>query len=106
MQLGSMKDILIKYKYPAVILALGLVFLLFPTGNNGNVTAESEDVLLQQVLSCSKGVGEARLISSENGVVISCEGANNAQVRLDIIRAVSSYTGFSSDKITILKMVK
>lgn len=106
MQLGSIKEILVKYKYPVVILALGLVFLLFPSDQSEKVTAESEDILLQQVLACSKGVGEARLISSENGVVISCEGANNAQVRLEIIRAVSSYTGFSSDKITILKMVK
>ena len=106
MQLGSIKEILVKYKYPVVILALGLVFLLFPSDQFEKVTAESEDILLQQVLACSKGVGEARLISSENGVVISCEGANNAQVRLEIIRAVSSYTGFSSDKITILKMVK
>lgn len=103
---SSVKEILLKYKYPLIIFALGLLFLLFPTAQTKEVAAESRDVLLQQVLSCSKGIGEAKLISSENGVVISCEGANNAQVRLDIIRAVSSYTGFSSDKITILKMVK
>lgn len=106
MQLGSIKEILQKYKYPVVILAVGLLFLLFPSDRAETVSAVNEDILLQQVLSCSKGVGDARLISSENGVVISCEGANNPQVRLDIIRAVSSYTGFSSDKITILKMVK
>lgn len=106
MQLGSIKEFLLRYKYPLVILVIGLLFLLFPADQSKNISAESEDILLQQVLACSKGVGEAMLISSENGVVISCEGANNAQVRLDIIRAVSSYTGFSSDKITILKMVK
>lgn len=103
---SSLKEILQKYKYPLIIFALGLLFILFPTEQKTAVSAESKDVLLQQVLACSKGVGEAKLISSENGVVISCEGANNAQVRLDIIRAVSSYTGFGSDKITILKMVK
>ena len=106
MQLDSIKETLTKYKYPLLILALGLLFLMLPSDRTQNINAESEDILLQQVLACSKGVGEARLISSENGVVISCEGANDPQVRLDIIRAVSSYTGFSSDKITILKMVK
>lgn len=106
MQLGSIKEMLIRYKYPLIILALGLLFMIYPSDNTRNISAESEDILLQQVLSCSRGVGEVRLISSENGVVISCEGANNAQVRLDIIGAVSSYTGFGSDKITILKMVK
>ena len=44
------------------------------------------------------------LLISESGVVVVCQGAENARVRLDIIRAVSSYTGFTSDKITILKM--
>lgn len=106
MHSSSLKETVLKYKYPLIILALGLLFLIFPSKQSANVVAESEDVLLQQILACSKGIGDARLISSENGVVVSCEGANNAQVRLDIIRAVSSYTGFSSDKITILKMVK
>jgi hypothetical protein len=41
---------------------------------------------------------------SDNGVVVVCDGAENAKVRLDIIRAISSYTGFTSGKITILKM--
>lgn len=100
------KAILEKYKYPLAILVLGGFFLLIPSGAGDDVVGESKDMLLQQVLASSKGVGNARLISSDNGVVISCEGADNAQVRLDIIRAVSSYTGFGSDKITILKLVK
>lgn len=101
----TVKMILEKYKYPLIILAVGLLFLLMPSGEGRELSGESEDVLLQQVLASSRGVGEARLISSDKGVVISCEGADDPQVRLDIIRAVSSYTGFGSDKITILKMV-
>lgn len=101
-----MKILLEKYKYPLIILILGLVLLLLPSGAGSGLEADSGDYLLQQVLACSKGVGDARLISSENGVVIVCEGANDAAVRLEIIRAVGSYTGFGSDKITILKMVK
>ena len=56
------------------------------------------------MLSCTNGVGRAEVIASECGVVVVCDGAEDAKVRLDIIRAVSSYTGFASDKITILKM--
>ena len=44
------------------------------------------------------------MIVSENGVVVVCRGAEDAKVRLDIIRAIGSYTGFGSDKITVLKM--
>ena len=44
------------------------------------------------------------LYQSDSGVVVVCEGAANPKVRLDIIRAVESYTGYSSDKITILRM--
>lgn len=93
-----------KFKYPFIILVIGLVLMLLPGGSPESDSSYDKDSLLQQVLCCSDGVGRAQLISSENGVVIVCEGAENARVRLDIIRAVSSYTGFSSDKITILKM--
>lgn len=100
-----MKELVEKYKYPLIVIALGLMLLVVP--ENGNtVAAETQDILMQQVLSCTRGVGKAQVISSENGVVICCEGADNAKVRLDIIKAVSSYTGFGSDKITILKLVK
>jgi hypothetical protein len=55
-------------------------------------------------LSQTQGVGKAQVLISDSGVVVACAGAANASVRLDIIRAVSSYTGFGSDKITILKL--
>ena len=60
--------------------------------------------MLCSVLSACEGVGEVKVIISEEGVVVVCEGANDAKVRLDIIRAVSSYTGFGTDRITVLKM--
>lgn len=92
-----------KFKYPLLILVLGLGLMLMPSGTKSPVSGET-DALLQQVLSCSAGVGEARVIASEKGVVVVCQGAENAAVRLDIIRAVGSYTGLGSDKITVLKM--
>ena len=38
------------------------------------------------------------------GAVILCQGADNATIRLAIVKAVSSATGLSTDKITVLKM--
>ena len=94
-----------KFKYPIMILALGVLLLLFP-GGNAEKKAENDSPTLSQILACTRGVGECRILVSDKGVVVVCEGADNAKVRLEIIRALSSYTGYSSDKITILKMAE
>lgn len=93
-----------KFKYPLVVLVIGVALMLLPTGNSQIKEGTDRDEQVAQILSQTEGVGEARVLISENGVVVACAGAENARVRLDIIRAVSSYTGFASDKITILKM--
>lgn len=92
-----------KFKYPLVVLIIGVVLMLLP-GGSAVSGSETEEEPMASLLSCTEGVGESRVLLSENGVVVVCQGAENASVRLDIIRAVSSYTGFTSDKITILKM--
>ena len=99
-KLGKLKE----FKVPLLILALGVLLMLFPGSGGTEETAEDAGNPLQQALACSQGVGEVRVILSENGVVVVCDGAENAKVRLDIIRAVSAYTGFGSDRITILRM--
>ena len=95
-----------KFKYPALILALGLALLLFPGGSEKAKIEVDRDALLQELLSQTEGVGPSRVLISDSGVVVVCRGAEDPKVRLDIIRAVSSYTGFGSDKITVLKMTK
>ena len=92
-----------QFKYPLVVLVIGVVLMLLPSGSSSAAGA-SEEKPMAQLLSSTQGVGESRVLISESGVVVVCQGAENARVRLDIIRAVSSYTGFTSDKITILKM--
>ena len=92
-----------QFKYPLVVLVIGVVLMLLPSGSSSAAGA-SEEAPMAQLLSSTQGVGESRVLISESGVVVVCQGAENARVRLDIIRAVSSYTGFTSDKITILKM--
>ena len=95
-----------QFKYPLLILIIGVALMLLPSGGAAKTEAAvDENVLLQQVLSSSEGVGQARVIVSENGVVVVCRGADDAKVRLDVIKAISAYTGFGADRITILKMV-
>ena len=78
--------------------------MLFPLSSPKAETEDRSDRQLEQILACSRGVGEARVLLSDSGVVVVCRGADDAAVRLDMIRAIRSYTGFGSDKITILKL--
>ena len=102
-KLKGKAELLGRFRYPFIILIAG-VLLLLPSGSSQKNAESDSSGLLAQVLSCSEGVGNARVLISDSGVVVVCEGAANPKVRLDIIRAVESYTGYSSDKITILRM--
>lgn len=104
MNLEKIRGKLARFKYPLLILLLGLLFLLIPSGRKEETAEESEDLRLQQTLCEAKGVGETRVLISDHGVLVVCEGGDDASVKLDILRAVGSYTGFGSDKITILRL--
>ena len=78
--------------------------MLLPSGHATPKDANENESQLEQVLRVSTGVGRVRVLLSEHGAVVVCDGAEKSQVRLDILRALGSYTGFGSDKITILKM--
>ena len=93
-----------RFKYTILILIAGVLLMLLPGPGEGKSTELSGDELVAHILSSSDGVGEAKVLISDSGVVVVCTGADDASVRLDIIRAVGSYTGFGADKITILKM--
>ena len=92
------------YKYPLLVLLLGVCILLIPSQSVRNENAEATENTLETVLAVSDGVGRVRVLLSENGAVVVCDGADKAAVRLDILRAIGSYTGFGSDRITVLKM--
>lgn len=101
----ELKKRLAKYKYPAIILLIGIMFIIMPAGTkSAEPELKGEAELLKEILSKSEGIGRLDVIMSDKGVVVVCDGANDANVRLNIIRAVSSYTGFTSDKISILRM--
>lgn len=94
-----------KFKYPALILLIGVLLMALPTGSSSTAEgADDESARAAEILSRTEGVGEAIVLISENGAVVVCEGADSAAVKLSIVKAISSYTGFGSDRITILKM--
>lgn len=103
-KLKGKAELLGRFRYPFIILIAGVLLLLLPSGSSQKNAESDSSELLAQVLSRSEGVGNARVLISDSGVVVVCVGAANPKVRLDIIRAVESYTGYSSDKITILRM--
>ena len=98
-----MKEILDKikaYRFPLLILALGIALMLMPSAAGRERQTEGS---LGEALSMTQGVGEAYVLISDQGVVVVCDGAGNAATRLEIITAVKTYTGFGADQITVLK---
>lgn len=93
-----------KLRLPLLILVIGLFLMLLPSGSRDTALPEDPGERMQEILSNTRGVGRAIVLISEQGVVVVCSGAEDPQVKLDIIRAIGSYTGFGSDRITVLKL--
>jgi hypothetical protein len=93
-----------RFKYPLLVLLAGVLLMLLPLSSEKTEAAGAPEQRLEEILSSSRGVGEAHVLLSDSGVIVVCRGADDASVRLDMIRAIRSYTGFGSDKITILKL--
>ena len=91
-------------QYPALILLIGFMLVLIPSSGEKKVAGAEKAYTLEEVLSATEGVGRVCVLLSEHGAVIVCDGAESAGVRLDIFRAVGTYTGFGSDRITVLRM--
>lgn len=100
----KLRQMLERYQIPLLIFLIGMILMLIPGRSEKESAAQDSASALAELLSDTQGVGEARVLISDSGVVIACTGPANAAVRLDMIRAVTSYTGFGSDKITILKL--
>ena len=110
METEKIKKQIDKYKYPLLALLLGLVIMLVPIGKSGtdksDNTAADDEIRLETVLQKCEGVGEAKVLLSENGAIVACTGADNAEVRLAVTKATSAFTGFSSDRIQVLKLIR
>ncbi len=78
--------------------------------NDENGTYESDSDTKPSVMSEGSGV-EGALIVKRNypefrGATIICEGALRNDVKTNIVASVSALTGLSTDKISVVKMIK
>jgi len=91
-----------------VLLTLESGAVSFYQENVQTSGAENGETRTETVLLSDNGAETPILVKTiyptYQGAVVVCEGADKATVRLNIIRAVSSLTGLSSDKITVIKM--
>lgn len=103
--MSKIKETAKKYKYPLLVLIVGILLLLWPQSGSGNGTASAneQEQRLEAVLESCAGVGECSVLLSENGAVIVCDGADSAETKYGVLKAVEAFSGFSSDRIEILK---
>lgn len=89
--------------------------------SGGRTIAQSEDVTVLAdgredrrsepvVLRSGSSEENVAVLSEEypeyRGALVICEGGDNAQVKLEVIRAVGALTGLGTDKITVTKMTE
>lgn len=161
---GKAKNWIFKFRYPILVLLVGLVLITLPSKINKTEHAQMDPITptqsapntaqqLTEILQQIKGVGKVKVLLtvskgekteyqqdedqsiSENessirketiiirdsedneiglitqvippeylGAIIVCEGADDANVKLAVLEAVSKATGLRSDKISVLKM--
>ena len=98
-------EFLVKYKFPLIVLIVGLLLLSIPTGSTKSSTNGGEngdEQRLSAVLESSKGVGNAYVLISEHGAVVVCDGAADPEVKLRVVKCVEAYTGLGCDEIQVL----
>jgi len=101
---SKLKDTLKKYKLIILAASVGLALLLIPTGTKDEGMAMGDEERLERLLEAAQGIGDAKVLISESGAVIVCEGASSADTRLTVLKAASAFTGLPADKIQVLKM--
>ena len=77
-----------------------------PGGGTGESSAEnSESAVILSVGSQHQSAVPVKVIYPEYlGALVVAKGADNAAVRLELLRAVAGLTGLGTDKITVTKM--
>ena len=113
MRSEEIRSFLKEYRPVILIVLLGLLLFLLPTGSGGkgkdNADYSDREEKLAEVLSRMEGVGECRVLLREKGkdeqggALVVCDGADSPGVCLAVKKAVSAYTGFGTNRIVILK---
>lgn len=65
---------------------------------------KQETVVISDADRAENGMVAQVIPACYQGAIVVCQGGDRASIRLAIVEAVSSVTGLSSDKITVLKM--
>lgn len=94
------------YKYPLLVLLIGVMLMLLPGGIRSPTAGEEEACEFASLIERIDGVGQCGIALSETGVVVVCEGAEEPTVRFALLQAIRAYTGFTSERIAILKMTE
>ena len=94
------------YKYVLLVAAAGLLLLLWPAGQRAGAEGGEGETERQvaALLAKMEGVGQTKVLLSESGAVVVCEGGQDASVCLRVTRAVRCYTGLGADDIEVFKM--
>ncbi len=104
----AFRERLDRWKYVLLVAAVGLGLLLWPAGGSAapveTGASLTEEARLEALLSSMEGVGRSKVLLSENGAAVICQGADSGTVRLDITEAMRCYTGLGADRIVIFKM--
>lgn len=105
-----------KNKVFLLLLLLGAALMLLPakggegvTGPGAKAQFDDDEEKLCAVLEQIEGCGRVYVLlrqerEGEGGAVVVCDGAESASVTLEIVRAVSAYTGLGSNRIIVLNM--
>lgn len=67
-------------------------------------TTRQDTVIITDENRAQTGLVQHIVYPEYRGAIIVCQGADNAQVRLNIMEAVCRITGLGMDKISVLKM--
>lgn len=72
------------------------------TGDSGSTRQDT--VIITDEDRAQSGLVQHIVYPEYRGAIIVCQGADNLQVRLNIMEAVARITGLGMDKISVLKM--
>ena len=94
------------YKYPLLVLLIGVLLMLLPGGIRSPTAGEDNTCEFASLVEQIDGVGDCSIALSDTGVVVVCEGAEEPTVRFALLQAIRAYTGFTSERIAILKLAE
>lgn len=82
---------------------------LFQADEDVTIDAESSSTQISTVVITTADKNEYGLVRQTNppvykGAIIVCQGADDPQIQLAIVDAVSNVTGLGADRISVLKM--